>query len=148
MDLLRHLPQTVSKQLRNSSLSNSIFKNSWVDRNYILFHYPPIILFERSWICPSTFPSINILSHLILSLVIKNLTSKVIWSALSTSYMESFLLFLLFIQNFLWALESLTIFQTDFLSIYLIKEKTIKSTSNNLITWFSSCPLPLPQPSL
>jgi len=91
-------------------------------------------LIECSWICPSTLPSVNILSHSTLSLVIKDLMSKATWSILSTSHTEFFLLFLLFIQNFLWVLESLTIFQTDFLSIYLIKKKMTKSAFNNLIT--------------
>ena len=138
----------VLKQLWDSFPSNSIFKNSQVDHNYTLFHYPPIILFEHLWIHSSTLSSIDILSHSTLSSAIKDLMSKVIWSTLSTSHMKSFLPFLLFIQNFLQALELLTIFQTNFLSIYLIKKKIIKFTSNNLITWFSSHSLPLSQLSL
>ena len=50
--------------------------------------------------------------------------------------MGFFLHFLLFIQNFFWALEQLTIFQINFLLTQLIKEKMTNYTFNSLTIQF------------
>ena len=119
--------------------SNSTFKNQWADCNYTLFHYPPTISFEYLWNHLLALPSINILPHLMLSPVIKELSSKVTQLTQTIDSTEFSLPFLLFILNFLWVSELLTIFQIVFLLIYVIKKKMTKSTFNSLITWLLSC---------
>ena len=132
LKLSRHLLWKVLKWLQASFPLSFTFKNSWIDCNYIHLCYPITISFSHLWTLPPVHLNVNIQLHSAPSLIIKDLLSKVIWSIQITSHMESFLSFLLFTWNFLWVLESLTIFQIVFLLIYLTKKKMIKSTSNSL----------------
>ena len=134
LELLKHLQLKALKWLQELFPSNYTFKNSWIDHNYIHSLYPLTTLFEHLWMIFLVRPFTNIQPHSTISPVAKGLLSKVIWSIQTTKCMEFFLHFLLCTQNFFWVLESLTIFQTAFLSTYLIKKKKmIQSAFNNFV---------------
>ena len=93
-----------------------------------------ITLFKHLWTPHLVLPTITIPPLSAFSQINKKQKLRAILLTLTIELMGPLLLSLLFIQNFLWVLELLTLFQIIFLLIIVIKKMT-NIISNNLTQW-------------